>query len=96
MSLWVDLYGFDDNDQFGDVDLSEGAKYLVKRDTIPLNRWQFGEETFMSFASHQYLHVAVSLVSRYIFDTFGAQARLVDATDYEFKHKFTVSFVDNR
>jgi len=96
MSLWVDLYQFDDSDQFGDIDLSDGAKYLVRRDTMPLKRWVFGDETFLQFQSRQYLHVAVSLVSRYVWDTYGAHASLVDAVDYEHKHKFTVSFIDGR
>lgn len=96
MSLWVDLYGFDDDDRYGDTVLSGPAKRLIDRDIIPLRRWTFGDETFIMFQSSQWLHVAVSAVSRYIADEFGAIARLENKEDFEFNNRFTVSFTDNR
>jgi len=96
MSLWVDLYGFSDDDRIGDLDLSDAARWLVTRDTIPLRTWTFGDETFIKFCTSQYLHVAVSLVQRYVKQQYDAYCVLQDASDFEFKHCFTVSFIDNR
>jgi hypothetical protein len=96
MSLWVELYGFDDNDRIGDLYLSDSARKLVERDTFPMRKWVFGDSTYIQFTSSQFLHVAMALVVKYIRKEFDAHATLVDATDYEFKHKFIVTFVDGR
>jgi len=96
MSLWVDLYGFDDDDRMGDMEMSSHAQELVKKDTIPMRRWQFGDETFIQFTSSQFLHVAVSLAQKYIHKQFDARATLASAEDYEWKHAFVMVFVDGR
>jgi len=96
MSLWVDLYGFDDDDRYGDLIISGPAKRLIARDIIPVRRWTFGDTTFITFSTSQWLHVAVSAVSRYIADEFESVPQLENSEDFAFTGKFTVSFYDKR
>lgn len=96
MSLWVDLYGFDDEDRYGDMNLSGPVRRLIECDVMPVRRWEFGDTVFITFQTSQWLHVATSLVSKYVTKEFGSVPKLENAEDFAFTGKFTVSFEDNR
>ena len=96
MSLWVDLYGFDETDRYGDLHISGNAKALIEKGITPIAHWSISDEMFVRFNTRHDLRYAIQHVSMYIVKEFSCVPCLENSDDFEFNGMFTVSFTDNK
>lgn len=87
---WVD----DDYDE--DSFISPEARQCIAHGVMPVRMYVLGDSTYITFDSRHRLPQAASIAQLYCKRAFGDGGVVVDAEDYEWKHRFTVSFVDCR